>query len=176
MPWIARSAKLEILQRENFAGSLGAKLLLICPQCGTDNISDDKFCGECGYKLKKSKQKALANYAEKIKKDFGAEFKIRIGLNSGPVIVGSIGDDLRMDYTAVGDTSNLAVRIENMARPRTSLVSKDTYKPARDYFEFEPLGKMQVTGKQEPQEIFELIKTGAVDTRIAASEAIVIFE
>jgi tetratricopeptide (TPR) repeat protein len=96
---------------------------------------------------------------------------MRIGLNSGPVIVGSIGDDLRMDYTAVGDTSNLASRIENIARPGTSLVSRHTHRLARDYFEFEALGKMEVKGKKEPQEIFELIKTGEVDTRIAASEA-----
>jgi class 3 adenylate cyclase len=116
-------------------------------------------------------QKAIEEYGEKVKKDFGVEFKMRIGLNSGPVIVGSIGDDLRMDYTAVGDTSNLASRIENMARPGTSLVSSHTYRLARDYFEFEALGKMEVKGKKEPQEIFELIKTGKVDTRIAASEA-----
>jgi class 3 adenylate cyclase/tetratricopeptide (TPR) repeat protein len=116
-------------------------------------------------------QKAIGSYSEKIKKDFGVDFKMRIGLNSGPVIVGSIGDDLRMDYTAVGDTSNLASRIENMAESGTSLVSQHTHKLARDYFEFRALGKMKVKGKKDPQEIFELIKTGAVETRIAASEA-----
>jgi class 3 adenylate cyclase/tetratricopeptide (TPR) repeat protein len=116
-------------------------------------------------------QKALEHYEEKIKKDYGADFKMRIGLNSGPVIVGAIGDDLRMDYTAVGDTSNLASRIENMARPGTSLVSSHTHKLARDYFEFEALGKMEVKGKKESQEVFELIKVGEVDTRIGASVA-----
>jgi class 3 adenylate cyclase len=116
-------------------------------------------------------QKTLEVFEEKTKKDFGADFKMRIGLNSGPVIVGSIGDDLRMDYTAVGDTSNLASRIENMARPGTSLVSIHTHRLAKDYFEFEALGKMEVKGKKEPQEIFELVKAGEVDTRIAASEA-----
>jgi class 3 adenylate cyclase len=116
-------------------------------------------------------QKALEEYGEKIKKNFGANFKMRIGLNSGPVIVGSIGDDLRMDYTAVGDTSNLASRIENVAQPGTSLVSSHTHKLARDYFEFKSLGILEVKGKEEPQEIFELIKTGKIDTRIAASEA-----
>ena len=95
-------------------------------------------------------QKALVNYEEKIKKDFGAEFKMRIGLNSGPVIVGSIGDDLRMDYTAVGDTTNLASRIENMARPGTSLVSGHTHRLAREFFEFKSLGKMAVKGKKTP--------------------------
>jgi class 3 adenylate cyclase/tetratricopeptide (TPR) repeat protein len=116
-------------------------------------------------------QKALVNYEEKIKKDFGADFKMRIGLNSGPVIVGSIGDDLRMDYTAVGDTSNLASRIENMAGPGSCLASGHTYKLARDFFEFKSLGKMEVKGKEEPQKIFKLIKTGEVDTRIGASAA-----
>jgi len=116
-------------------------------------------------------QKALEDYEEKIKKDFGADFKMRIGLNSGPVIVGSIGDDLRMDYTAVGDTSNLASRIENMAGPGTSLVSSHTHRLTRDYFEFEALDKMEVKGKKEAQEVFELIKAGEVDTRIAAAAA-----
>ena len=116
-------------------------------------------------------QKALEDFEEKIKRDFGADFKMRIGLNSGPVIVGSIGDDLRMDYTAVGDTSNLASRIENMAEAGTCLASGHTHKLAGDFFEFKALGKMEVKGKEEPQEIFELIKSGEVDTRIGASVA-----
>jgi tetratricopeptide (TPR) repeat protein len=96
---------------------------------------------------------------------------MRIGLNSGPVIVGSIGDDLRMDYTAVGDTSNLASRIENMAKPGTSLVSGQTHKLARDFFEFKSLGKVEVKGKEEPQQAYELLKAGRVDTRIGAAAA-----
>ena len=66
-------------------------------------------------------QKAIERYGEKIKEQHGAEFKMRIGLNSGPVIVGSIGDDLRMDYTAVGDTTNLAHRMQDMAEPGSVL-------------------------------------------------------
>ncbi len=116
-------------------------------------------------------QKALEVFEEKIKKDFGADFKMRIGLNSGTVIVGSLGDDLRMDYTAVGDTSNLASRIESMARPGTSLVSSHTHKLARDFFEFKSLGKIEMKGKEALQEAFELIKAGEVDTRIGASVA-----
>jgi class 3 adenylate cyclase/tetratricopeptide (TPR) repeat protein len=116
-------------------------------------------------------QKALVYFEEKVSKDFGADFKMRIGLNSGPVVVGSIGDDLRMDYTAVGDTSNLASRIESMASPGTSLVSKHTHKLGGDFFEFKSLGKVEVKGKEALQEVFELIKAGEVDTRIAASAA-----
>jgi len=96
-------------------------------------------------------QKALLNYEQKLNKDFGGEFKMRIGLNSGPVIVGSIGDNLRMDYTAVGDTTNLASRIESMAKPGTILVSKHTYGLARNYFEFKALGKVEVKGKRNPR-------------------------
>jgi class 3 adenylate cyclase len=57
-------------------------------------------------------QKDLAEYSLKVKKDYGREFQMRIGLNSGPVVVGSIGDDLHMDYMAIGDTINLASRME----------------------------------------------------------------
>ena len=116
-------------------------------------------------------QKAIGDYGEKVKKDCGMEFKMRIGLNSGPVIVGSIGDDLRMDYTAVGDTTNLGSRMESMARPGTILVSGNTHRLVRDFFEFKSLGKIEVKGKKEPQEAFELIKTGEVETRIGASVA-----
>ena len=87
---------------------------------------------------------------------------MRVGLNSGPVTVGAIGDDLRMDYTAVGDTTNLGSRMESMAGPGTVLVSGNTHRLVRDFFEFESLGKIKVKGKKEPQEAFELIKAGEV--------------
>ena len=116
-------------------------------------------------------QKAMGEYGDKIRKDTGVEFKMRVGLNSGPVIVGAIGDDLRMDYTAVGDTTNLGSRMESMARPGTILVSGNTHRLVRDFFEFKSLGKIEVKGKKEPQEAFELIKAGEVETRIGASVA-----
>jgi len=116
-------------------------------------------------------QQAIGDYSEKVNKDCGTDFQMRIGINSGPVIVGSIGDDLRMDYTAVGDTTNLASRMERMARPGTICVSSNTQKLTRDFFEFTSLGKVEVKGKEDPQEAFELIKTGEVETRIGASVA-----
>jgi class 3 adenylate cyclase/tetratricopeptide (TPR) repeat protein len=114
-------------------------------------------------------QKALADYSEKVKNDCGHEFRMRIGLNSGPVVVGSIGDDLRMDYTAVGDTTNLASRMQTMAKPAGIVVSGQIYKLCKDYFEFNALGKLQVKGKEEPQDAFELLQTGIIKTRIGAS-------
>jgi class 3 adenylate cyclase/tetratricopeptide (TPR) repeat protein len=116
-------------------------------------------------------QRALENYREKIKHDYNIDFKMRIGLNSGPVVVGSIGDDLRMDYTAVGDTTNLASRLESMASPGSILVSQDTFRLVRDFFEFDTLGPVQVKGKKEPQEAFELLKASGVETRIGAAVA-----
>ena len=74
-----------------------------------------------------SAQKAIEAYAEKVMREFEVEFKMRMGLHSGPVIVGSIGDDLRMDYTAVGDTTNLAARIQQVATPGQVWVSQEMH-------------------------------------------------
>ncbi|GAG37333.1 unnamed protein product, partial [marine sediment metagenome] len=107
-------------------------------------------------------QGAIKEYGEKIEKECGVEFKMRVGLNSGPVIVGSVGNDLRMDYTAIGDTTNLASRMESMTKPGTVLVSANTHKMAADYFKFKPLGKVEVKGKEEPVEAYQLIEAGEV--------------
>jgi class 3 adenylate cyclase len=116
-------------------------------------------------------QKTIGEYGVKIKNDRGVEFKMRIGLNSGLVIVGSIGDDLRMDYTAVGDTTNLAARMESIAKPGSVLISEPTHKLVRDFFEFKSMGKVEVKGKEELQEAYELMKAGEVETRIEAAAA-----
>ncbi|MBW1985368.1 MAG: AAA family ATPase, partial [Deltaproteobacteria bacterium] len=116
-----------------------------------------------------SVQKAMSMYGKKIKADTGIEFKMRMGLNSGQVIVGSIGDDLRMDYTAVGNTTNLAARMEELAQSGSVMVSAHTYSLAADFFEFKSHGKLEVKGKEEKQEAYELIKAGEVETRIEAS-------
>ena len=100
-------------------------------------------------------QNKMAGYSDKIEKDYGAEFKIRIGINSGPVIVSAIGDDLRMDYTAVGDTTNLASRMEGLADPGKIFVSGNTHKIVERYFDFNYIGKTELKGKEEPQDIYE---------------------
>jgi class 3 adenylate cyclase/tetratricopeptide (TPR) repeat protein len=114
-------------------------------------------------------QKALVEYGGKVKRESGFDFRMRMGLNSGPVVVGSIGDDLRVDYTAIGDTTNLASRMESTAKPGTILVSGHTYKLAKDFFKFESLGKVQVKGKEELQEAYELLMPSKVKTRIEAA-------
>ncbi|PKN64264.1 MAG: guanylate cyclase [Deltaproteobacteria bacterium HGW-Deltaproteobacteria-15] len=116
-------------------------------------------------------QKALKPFGEDLKRRYGVDFRMRVGLNSGPVIVGAIGDDLRMDYTAVGDTTNLAARMEQMAEPGKILLTASTCRLARDFFEFQELGKKKVKGKQEEQEIFELIRVGDFSSRLDAAAA-----
>jgi class 3 adenylate cyclase len=113
----------------------------------------------------------MVDYSAQIEKKYGIDFKTRIGINSGPVIVSAIGDDLRMDYTAVGDTTNLASRMESQAMPGTIFVSANTYKIVERYFEFNPIGKTEVKGKEELQDIYELIKAGDVVTRFDESIA-----
>jgi class 3 adenylate cyclase len=114
-------------------------------------------------------RQATSEYGEKIKREYGTDFQMRVGLNSGPVIVGTIGDDLRMDYTAVGDTTNLAARMEGLAEPGTILVSQNTRKMARDFFELETVGEMQVKGKTQAQPAYRLVRASEVKTRISAS-------
>jgi len=110
----------------------------------------------------------LREYSEKLKKQ-GIEFNMRIGINTGPVVVGRIGDDLTMEYTAMGDTVNLSSRMESTAKPGTVLVSENTYKMARDFFKFKSLGRVQIKGKEEPVEAYELLEPTEVATRIEAA-------
>jgi class 3 adenylate cyclase len=116
-------------------------------------------------------QKALEEYAGSTRREWNLDFKMRIGLNSGPVVVGSIGDDLRMDYTAIGDTTNLASRMESMARPGGSMVSLNTYKIVKDFFNFEALGEVRVKGKEKSLEAYELKGVSEIETRIEAAVA-----
>jgi len=116
-------------------------------------------------------QRAMGEYSERLRKDYGVEFKMRVGLNSGLVIVGAVGNDLRMDYTAIGDTTNIASRMQGMAKPGTILVSDDSHMITRAFFRFKPLGKVKVKGKEFPLEAYELIEAGKVETRIGAALA-----
>ena len=101
-------------------------------------------------------QSSVKNYAKTINPKFDISFKVRIGLNSGPVVVGSIGDDLRYDYTAFGDTTYLAFIIQNAAKPGSILLSHSTYKRVCDNFSFISLEAFSHKGKSAPIKIYEL--------------------
>jgi class 3 adenylate cyclase/tetratricopeptide (TPR) repeat protein len=89
------------------------------------------------------------------------EIRVRMGVNTGTVVVGKIGDNLRMDYTAVGDTTNLAARLQQSAHPDTIRVSAATQRAAAAWFEFKPLGEQTLKGIAEPLDLFELVKARA---------------
>ncbi|UCF85422.1 MAG: adenylate/guanylate cyclase domain-containing protein, partial [Desulfobacteraceae bacterium] len=96
-------------------------------------------------------------------------FKMRIGLNSGPVIVGAIGDDLRMDYTAIGDTTNLAARIQQIAKPTQIYLSEATRNIIQDFFQDELVGEIPLKGKAAPQSIYRVVaERPTVRTRFEA--------
>jgi class 3 adenylate cyclase/tetratricopeptide (TPR) repeat protein len=114
-------------------------------------------------------QRALEKYGERLRERSGLDFKMRIGLNSGFVIVGSIGDDLRMDYTAVGDTTNLAARIQQAAKPGQVWMSQATRAIVQDYFQEELVGEVPLKGKVQPQPIYRVVSERAgVRTRFEA--------
>jgi class 3 adenylate cyclase/tetratricopeptide (TPR) repeat protein len=92
-------------------------------------------------------------------KPFGVECAFRMGLNSGLVVVGSIGDNLRMDYSAIGDTTNLAARLQQVAEPGTILVSDPTSRLVQGYVRLEALPPVEVKGKTEPVPIYKVIGT-----------------
>ena len=90
---------------------------------------------------------------------YGVECAFRMGLNSGLVVVGSIGDNLRMDYSAIGDTTNLASRLQQLAEPGTMLVSESTTRLVQGFIRLEALAPVEVKGKTEPVPIYKVIGT-----------------
>ena len=101
----------------------------------------------------------------------GTPVQIRVGLNSGEVVVRAIGSDLHMDYTAVGQTTHLAARMEQMAKPGSTLVTGDTLKLAEGYVQVRPLGAVSVKGLETPTPVYELTGIVPARSRLQASAA-----
>ena len=114
-------------------------------------------------------QRRVNLYADEIQRGGGTPVQIRVGLNSGEVVVRAIGSDLHMDYTAVGQTTHLAARMEQMAKPGSALVTGDTLKLAEGYVQVKPLGAVAVKGLATPTPVYELTATVATRSRLQAS-------
>ncbi len=100
----------------------------------------------------------MSKFRDKIKTESRIpSIRMRIGIHTGPVIVGTLGNDLRVEFKAVGDTVNLASRMEGLAEPGTTYVTEDTFKLTEGFFRFEALGEKQVKGKEEPVKIYQVI-------------------
>jgi class 3 adenylate cyclase/tetratricopeptide (TPR) repeat protein len=96
-------------------------------------------------------------FCDEIRDTYGMDFNVRIGINTGPVVVGEIGSDLAMEYTAMGDAANLAARMEQTALPGSVQISEHTHKLIAPLFEFEPLGAIEVKGKGQPVRAFRVM-------------------
>ena len=102
-------------------------------------------------------QEGIQAYAQEIRLQHGLEFGLRVGINTGLVVVGEIGSDLRMEYTAIGDAINLAARMEQTAAVGTIQISEETYKLVAPFFEVEPLGEVEVKGKSAPVKTYRVL-------------------
>jgi class 3 adenylate cyclase/tetratricopeptide (TPR) repeat protein len=116
-------------------------------------------------------QAAIRRYAEKVRHTHGVEVQIRVGLSSGEVVVRTIRSDLRMDYTAVGQTAHLAARMEQLATPGTVRLTVDTLRLAGGYFEVRSLGLVPVKGREQLIDAYELIDARPRRARFHASAA-----
>jgi class 3 adenylate cyclase/tetratricopeptide (TPR) repeat protein len=114
-------------------------------------------------------QRSLDEYGAEVQQRHGVDCRFRVGLNTGPVVVGTVTDDLRMDFTAIGDTVNLAARMEQMADPGSVLVSEDTHQVVADFFECDTVGELAVKGKAGPVRAYRVVRETAVRTRFEAA-------
>jgi class 3 adenylate cyclase/tetratricopeptide (TPR) repeat protein len=111
-------------------------------------------------------QRTLESYRNELERRRGIRFRVRQGLNTGLVVVGSIGSDLRMDYTAVGDTTNVAARMLQIADAGRVVIAEATHRLVGDYFHTRPLGGLTLKGKTEPVHAWEVISPRSARTRL----------
>ena len=114
-------------------------------------------------------QEAMRRYSEEVRRTQGIEVQIRVGLNSGEVVVRAIASDLHMDYTAVGQTTHLAARMEQLAPPGSIRLTAETLRLAEGFVQVTALGPVPVKGLVEPVEVFELVGAGPARTRLQAA-------
>jgi predicted ATPase/class 3 adenylate cyclase len=116
-------------------------------------------------------QASIKEYAEHVQRVQGVPLRIRVGLNAGEVVVRSIGSDLHMDYTAVGQTTHLAARMEQLARPGAILITPEVLRLAEGYVQVKALGPVPIKGWCGPLEVYEVMGAGPVRTRLQAAAA-----
>jgi len=114
-------------------------------------------------------QREITRYATEVKREHGVGFSTRLGINSGEVVVGRIGDDLRMDYTAQGHTVGLAQRMESLAEPNACYLGPTTAGLVRGYFSLDDLGDFRVKGVAQRVRVHRLAGLGEAQTRFDVS-------
>jgi class 3 adenylate cyclase len=116
-------------------------------------------------------QEAMQRYAEEVRRTQGLTVQMRVGLNSGEVVVRAIGNDLHMDYSAVGQTTHLAARMEQLAAPGSILLTAATLRLVESLVRVQALGPVPVKGLAEPVEVFELVAATALRRRLQVAVA-----
>ncbi len=114
-------------------------------------------------------QESVAGYGDNVLRQYGAPLQIRVGLNSGEVVVRTLGGDLHTNYAAVGQTVHLAARMEQMAKPGSIFATVDTVRLARPWIEAKSLGPVKIRGLESSVEVFEVIGVGAAHSRLQAA-------
>ena len=114
----------------------------------------------------------ISQYREEVKLKWGLDFSVRVGINTGLVVVGEVGSDLRVEYTAMGDAINLAARMEQTAQPDTVQVAEDTYRLIRPLFDFEDLGGIEAKGKSEPVQAYRVLSPKEEPDRLRGIEGL----
>lgn len=114
----------------------------------------------------------IQSYQEAIQERWGLDLAVRVGINTGLVVVGTVGSDLRVEYTALGDAINLAARMEQTAQAGTVQIAEDTYRLIAPLFEFEDLGPIEVRGKKQPVQAYRVIAPKADPGRLRGIEGL----
>jgi class 3 adenylate cyclase/tetratricopeptide (TPR) repeat protein len=114
-------------------------------------------------------QESVKRYAEEVRRTAGVPLHMRVGLNSGEVVVRSIGSDLRMDYSAVGQTTHLAARMEQMAMPGSILISPSTLRLAEGFVQLKHLGPLPIKGLEAAIDVYEVTGAGSMRSRMEAT-------
>src|SRR5207245_10354959 len=116
-------------------------------------------------------QAAMRRYADEVRRSHGLVMQIRVGLNSGEVVVRAIGNDLHMDYSAVGQATHLAARMEQLATPGSIMLTAATLRLVEGLVRVNALGPVPVKGLTEPVDVFELVEASAIRRRLQAAAA-----
>src|SRR3989454_10159881 len=116
-------------------------------------------------------QDAMRRYSAEVRRSHGVEVQIRVGLNSGEVVVRAIGNDLHMDYSAIGQTTHMAARMEQLATPGSIRMTAETLRLAEGLIQVTALGPVPVRGLADPVEVFELVGASALRGRLQAAAA-----
>ena len=115
--------------------------------------------------------RGIRPYSAQVRDNWGLDFNVRVGINTGLVVVEEVGSDLRVEYTALGDAVNLAARMEQIAEPGTVQITEDTHKLIAPLFEFEDLGGLRVKGKDEPVPAYRVLRQKAQPGRLRGLDA-----